>query len=343
MNNRGIKALLLAFVSTLLISGCAMLPLSEPSGDVYAESDSNAISDDVIVVGVSQLGSESVWRTANTASVQNALSEENGYFTIMNNARQKQENQIKAIRSFISQRVDYIVVAPLLEDGWENTLQEAKDAGIPVILMDRNVSADSSYYTTSVGTDKWAEGENAAKCLESILKKRGIYNKDINIVVLEGTHGSSAQLGRTMGFDSIARTHDNWNILERVDAEFTTSKGKEVMNEFLGKYEKVDVVISQNDDMTFGAIDAINEAGLKAGVDNGGIIVISFDACHEALELVRDGAIAAEIECNPEQGELISDIIQMLEAGEPVEKEYKVDELVFTKENVSEYIDSRSY
>lgn len=338
-----IKAIIALFLSIQMIVGCSALPLTDLSGDLYVDSDNSTISDDVIVVGVSQLGSESVWRTANTASVQNALSQENGYFAIMNNARQKQENQIKAIRSFISQRVDYIVVAPLLEEGWENTLQEAKDAGIPVILMDRNVSADSSYYTTSVGTDKWAEGENAAKCLESILKKRGLYNREINIVVLEGTHGSSAQLGRTMGFDSIARTHDNWKILERVDAEFTTIKGKEVMKDFLGKYDKVDVVISQNDDMTFGAIEAINEAGYKAGIENDDIIVISFDACHEALELVEKGIIAAEIECNPEQGELISEIIQMLEAGEKVEKEYKVEELVFTKENVSEYIDTRSY
>ena len=331
--------LILIFI--LLLSGCGIFETHIQSNE-YTDVEEAIMSEDFIVVGVSQLGSESQWRTANTASVQNALSRENGFFSIMNNARQKQENQIKAIRSYISQKVDYIVVAPLLEDGWENTLQEAKKAGIPVILMDRKVSADPSLYVTSVGTDKWAEGESAAKCLENILRQKGMSNSEINIVALQGTQGSSAQLGRTMGFASIAKEHENWNILEQVDAEFTTIKGKEVMRDFLQKYNDIDVVISQNDDMTFGALDAINEAGFTTGV-NGDIKIISFDACKEALQMVSQGIINVDIECNPLQGDYISDVINSIEKNETIKKEYIVDEMVFTKENVSEYLEERAY
>ena len=169
-----------------------------------------------IVVGVSQLGSESGFRTANTESVQNAFTQENGYFLIYNNARQRQENQLKAIRSFISQRVDYIIFSPVVETGWETVLQEAKEAGIPVILMDRSVDVeDESLYVTCVGSDFVEEGEKAGHWLEQELRKRGRTQEPVNIVVLTGTEGSSSQLGRTVGFDLVANKHENWNILEQ--------------------------------------------------------------------------------------------------------------------------------
>lgn len=300
--------------------------------------------DSRIVVGVSQLGSESGFRTANTESVQNAFTKENGYFLIYNNARQRQENQLKAIRSFISQRVDYIIFSPVVETGWETVLREAKEAGIPVILMDRSVDVeDESLYVTCVGSNFVEEGEKAGHWLEKELRKQRRTQEPVNIVVLTGTEGSSSQLGRTVGFDSVAHEHENWEILEQECAEFTSTKGKEVMRGFLRKYPDIDVVVSQNDDMTFGAIEAIRESGRTVGVD-GDIMIISFDAVESALEMVAEGTINVDIECNPNQGEYLLRVIDMLEAGEPVEKQYYVEEDVFTMENVTkEVLDERSY
>lgn len=299
---------------------------------------------DRIVVGVSQLGSESGWRTANTESVQNVFTKDNGYFLLFNNARQKQENQIKAIRSFISQRVDYIVFAPVVETGWETVLQEAREAGIPVILMDRKVDVtDTSLYVTCVGSDFVEEGVRAGRWLERDLIKRGMNGGTVNIVVLKGTEGSSSQIGRTVGFSTVASNHKNWNILEQEYADFTSAKGREVMEAFLRKYPDIDVVISQNDDMTFGAIEAIRDSGRTVGI-GGDITIISFDAVNTALGMVADGTINVDIECNPNQGEYISQVIEMLENGEEVEKQYYVEENVFTIDNVTkELIEERNY
>lgn len=299
--------------------------------------------ENLIVVGFSQLGSESLWRTANSESIQGALTRENGFFLEFHNARQKQENQIKAIRGFISQRVDYIIFSPATENGWETVLQEAKDAGIPVILVDRTASLeDDSLYTAWVGSDMTNEGEKAGIWLEEYLKEEGREEEEINIVVLQGTLGSSAQLGRTKGFQNIAREHPNWHILKQESADFTTAKGKEVMEAFLMTYSDIDVVISQNDDMTFGVLQAMEEEGITTGV-NGDVLLISFDAVHEALELVSQGVINVDIECNPEQGEYILEILRKLENGETVDKKNIVEEKVFTQENVDEYLDTRTY
>lgn len=322
----------------LFFVGCGFVGRMGPK-----EKEPDNSTQDLVVVGYSQIGSESVWRTANSASIQSALTKENGYFLIFNNARQKQENQIKAIRSFVSQRVDYIVFSPVTEDGWETVLQEAKEAGVPVILADRMVSVnDDSLYATWVGSNSREEGEKAGKWLEDYLRREGKSSREINIVVLQGTTGSSAQLGRTMGFDSIADKHKNWKILEQTSGDFTIAKGKEVMESMLKKYDKIDVVVSQNDDMTFGAMEAMDEKGITYGVD-GDVILISFDAVHDALQLVAEGKINVDIECNPEQGEYISEIIQKIENGESLEKKYYVEEQVFTMENVNDYLQQRTY
>jgi len=299
--------------------------------------------EDLIVVGFSQLGSESMWRTGNTASIQNALSKENGFFLQFHNARQKQENQIKAIRSFISQRVDYIVFAPVMEEGWETVLTEAKEAGIPVILVDRAVSGTAAHlYTTRVGTDGYWEGKQAGLWLEEDLKKKGQDSEDINIVVLQGTPGASIQIGRTNGFAEVANTHSNWKILDQQSADFTTAKGKEVMQQYLKKHEDIDVLFSQNDDMTFGAIEALREAGIYVG-EGDDIRIISIDGSRDALQLVAEGVIDVDVECNPEQGEMVAEVIRKMENDEEIEREYIVEDCVFTKDNVEEYIDSRTY
>lgn len=299
--------------------------------------------EDLIVVGFSQLGSESGWRTAHTTSIQQALTKDAGYFLIFNNARQMQDNQIKAIRSFISQRVDYIVFAPVIEDGWNTVLQEAKDAGIPVIVADRMVNVqDDSLYTTWIGMDAREEGKKAGRWLEEYLEQEQRQTEEINIIVLKGTIGSTAEIGRTKGFDEIAVQHENWHIIDSVTAEFTANKAKEVMRKMLRRYPKIDVLVSQNDDMTMGAIEAMQEAGIHFG-EGGDVTIISFDATRDALELVKEGRINVDVECNPVQGAYVNDIIQKLEHGEPVEKRYVVEEKVFTKENAAEFLEDRTY
>lgn len=300
-------------------------------------------SDDLTVIGFSQLGSESLWRSANSESVQEVFQKDNGYLLIFNNARQKQENQIKAIRSFISQRVDYIIFSPLTEDGWDTVLQEAKDAGIPVIVVDRMVAVeDESLYTAWVGSNIEEEGQKAGLWLEQHAEEQGLQEEPLNIVVLQGTLGSTAELGRTKGFNAIASEHQNWNILRQESGDFTAALAKEVMRGMLQQYPDIDVLVSQNDDMTFGALEAIEEAGLTTGAD-GDILVISFDAVREALELVKDGKINVNVECNPLQGDYILEVIEKLRRGETVEKYNYVKETVFTQENVSKLLPGRTY
>lgn len=328
---------IMAGLLVLLLGGCGM------AGTDSGGEATQAPNDDRIVVGVSQLGSESMWRTANTMSIQQAFSREKGYFLLFNNARQKQENQIKAIRSYISQRVDYIIFSPIVEDGWETVLQEAKDAGIPVIVMDRKVSCSSALYTAWVGSDFEEEGRNAGRWLEEDLKgKKFDSSEPIRIVVLQGTPDSSAVIGRTQGFAEIAQTHANWQILASEDADFTTAKGKEVMEKYLSEYDDIDVVVSQNDDMTFGAIEAIRAAGKTTGT-GGDITLISFDGTKSALEKVKSGVINVDIECNPLQGPYMEAIIEKLEAGEPVDKVRFVEEKVFTQKNVLSVLNDRMY
>ena len=331
----------MAAVLMILIMGLGLVSCKMFNSEL--EQDITAEEDNLIVVGYSQLGSEWVVRTANTARIEKALAEENGFFSQLKNARQKQENQIKAIRSFISQRVDYIVFSPIEEEGWRTVLTEAREAGIPVILVDRTISKkDESLYTTRVGTDTYWEGEQAGIWLEQELADAGQQDDIINIVVLEGTTGATSQIGRSVGFETIAKQHENWNIMASESGDFTTAKGKEVMQKYLWLYEDIDVLVSQNDDMTFGAIEALKESGRYIGVDDD-IRIISFDAGRSALELVKAGEIDVDIECNPEQGELLAEVIHKLQKGEMVEKEYMVEDKVFTIENVDAYLDSRTY
>ena len=331
------KTKLLMIIVLFLIVPMAFVHSSLKPIRILENKENEQVADsDLIVVGFSQLGSESDWRSANTKSIQNALSVENGFSLIYRNGRQRQENQIKDVRSFIFQEVDYIVIAPSLETGWDTVLEEAKKAQIPVILVDRLIDTkDESLYVTSVGTDKYQEGLKAGTWLEQM-------EGPLNIVILEGTTNSTAQLGRSQGFQDVADLHPDWKILAQKNGDFTKAKGKEVMTEFLQEFEDIDVLVSQNDDMTFGAIEAIQEAGKTCGVD-GEIKIISFDAVSEAFDKMEEGLINVDIECNPLQGELLAEIIERLEKGEAVEKAYYVYEKVFEAANASVDRIGRSY
>lgn len=291
------------------------------------------VSNEYIVVGFSQLGAESNWRSANSQSMRSTFTEENGYRLLFEDGQQKQANQIMAIRTFIQQEVDYIVLAPVTETGWETVLQEAKDAGIPVIIVDRMVDvSDSSLFTCFVGSDFGLEGKKAIEWLHQYTIAKEIAPEDIHIVNIQGTIGASAQIGRTRSL-AIAAAVNGWNLMAEMPADFTQAKGREVMEAFLNQYENINVVYCENDNEAFGAIEAIEAAGKKAGFDiiSGEIMVISFDgADEESMNYLLEGKIACIAECNPHHGPRVRTIIETLESGKTPEKYYYVDEEIFS-------------
>ena len=294
-----------------------------------------AAADDTITVGFSQVGAESDWRTANTESMKSTFSEENGYELIFDDAQQKQENQLTAIRNFIQQEVDYILLAPVTETGWDTVLQEAKDADIPVIIVDRMVDvSDDSLYTTWIGTDSLLEGRKAAEWLNAYTTAKGIDAKDVNIVDIQGTIGSTAQIGRSKGLEEGVDNY-GWNLLAQQSGEFTQAKGQEVMESMLKQYDNINVVYCENDNEAFGAIDAIEAAGKTVGSDiaNGEIMVMSFDTTNAGLTDTLAGKIACDVECNPLHGPRAEELIKALEAGEEVEKLNYVDDEIFATDD----------
>jgi simple sugar transport system substrate-binding protein len=295
---------------------------------------------DLIVVGFSQVGAESDWRTANTGSMKDTFSEANGYKLIFDDAQQKQENQIAAIRNFIQQEVDYIVLAPVTETGWDTVLQEAKDAGIPVIIVDRMIDvSDDSLFTAWVGSDFRLEGDKAAAWIVENFKDK----PEVNIVHIQGTIGSSAQIGRTAGLEDAVSKNPNLKIVAQQSGEFTQAKGQEVMESVLKQNAKIDVVYCENDNEAFGVIDALDAAGKTYGKD-GDIKIISFDATNAGLTDTLSGKINYNVECNPLHGPRVEKIIKQLEAGETPEKKAYVDETAFDATTITQGdIDARAY
>ena len=333
MKKRKVLAVLLcAAMTAALAVGCGG---SKGSDSSDKSSDSSSSSDDVITVGFSQVGAESDWRTANSQSMKDTFSKENGYDLIFDDAQQKQENQITAISNFIQQEVDYILLAPVTETGWDTVLQEAKDADIPVIIVDRMVDvSDDSLYTTWIGTDALCEGRKAAEWLNGFAEAKGIAASDIHIADIQGTIGSTAQIGRTKGLEEGVDKY-GWDLVAQQTGEFTQAKGQEVMESMLKQYDNINVVYCENDNEAFGAIDAIEAAGKTVGSDiaNGEIMVISFDTTHAGLQDVLDGKIECDVECNPLHGLRAEELIKKLEAGEDIDKLNYVDEEIFAHDD----------
>jgi len=327
----------------LAIMFCVLLFfLCACAGDKYTVSSTP--EDNLIVVGFSQVGAESEWRVANTESIKSTLSEENGYMLLFDDARQEQENQIRAIRMFIQQDVDYIIFSPKVETGWNSILLEAKEADIPVIMIDRYIEQeDWELFTAFVGSDFYKEGEIAVNWLEDFLKSKGREVEPIRIVHIQGTIGSTPQIGRTTALEKAVERNPNWQIIAQECGDFTRAKAYEVMSSVLKQTRDIDVVYCENDGEALGAIDAMEEAGLKCH-PNDGVIVISFDATRLGLEYCLQGKIALNVECNPLQGPYVDRIIKKLERGEPIDRINYVEETYFDYFTITrEIIDSRAY
>lgn len=330
--------------SLVIAAGCGASDTnssdSESSESAQSTSANDSGSNKLITIGFSQVGAESDWRVANTASMKSALSEKNGFKLIFADAQQKQENQIKAVRDFISQDVDVIAIAPVTETGWETVLGEAKDADIPVIIVDRMIKvSDDSLFSCWVGSDFQKEGVNAAEWLVNYMKEKGKTDKQ-NVVVLQGTIGSSAEIGRTKGFGDTIKKYDNFNILAQQTGEFTQAKGQEVMESFLKQYNDIDVVIAQNDNMAFGAIDALKAAGKAPGKD---VTIVSFDAVKAAFKSMIAGDMNVSVECNPLHGPRVAELAKKLMNDEKVEKIQYVDEKVYPAEIAEKELPNRQY
>ncbi|MDD2978424.1 MAG: ABC transporter substrate-binding protein [Hespellia sp.] len=324
MKKKLVAALLCVAMAATMAVGCGNKDAGSSEGGSTAAAGSE--SGDNITVGFSQVGAESDWRTANSESMKSTFSEDNGYTLIFDDAQQKQENQITAIRNFIQQEVDYIVLAPVTETGWDTVLQEAKDADIPVIIVDRMVDvSDDSLYTAWVGSNFELEGQKACEWLNQYAKAKGL--TEINIVDIQGTIGASAQIGRTKGLEDAAKAN-GWNLLASQTGEFTQAKGQEVMESMLKQYDNINVVYCENDNEAFGAIDAIKAAGKTVGPD-GDILVMSFDTTNAGITDTLDGSIICNTECNPLHGPRVEEIIKTLEEGGTPDKQAYVEEGIF--------------
>jgi simple sugar transport system substrate-binding protein len=271
--------------------------------------------DGLITLGFAQVGAESGWRTANTQSYQETFVESNGFKLVFLDANQDADKQKQDVRDLIAQNVEVIDIAPVTDSGWEPILQEAKEAGIPVIISDRQLQVDENLYLTYFGGDMEGEGKTAIKWLEDYIAKEGI-TEPLRIVHLQGTIGSTAQKGRSKALTDAVAAHDDWEIVAEQTGEFTQAKGQEVMESILQSGEDFNVVYSENDDMTYGAIDAMK----AAGIDHKEKIIITFDGNKTAIQMVVDGDIDVEAECNPLLGPQVADLIKRAQAGEQIPK-----------------------
>ena len=323
MKKRKLLGLILSVVMVVtMLGGCGGASNNKTSSGDGGSGDGN----DLITVGFSQVGAESDWRTANTESMKSTFTEANGYRLIFDDAQQKQENQLKAIRNFIQQEVDYIVLAPVTESGWDAVLKEAKDADIPVIIVDRMVDvSDDSLYTAWVGSNFKLEGQKACAWLKAYQAAKKI--DKINIVDIQGTIGSSSQIGSKEALNEAVKAN-GWNLLAQQTGEFTQAKGQEVMESMLKQYKDINVVYCENDNEAFGAIDAIEAAGKTVGPD-GDILVMSFDTTKAGITDTQSGKIILNTECNPLHGPRVEEIIKTLESGGTPEKKAYVEEGVF--------------
>ncbi|WP_404980161.1 MULTISPECIES: ABC transporter substrate-binding protein [unclassified Caballeronia] len=294
--------------------------------------------DKQITLGFAQVGAESAWRTANTVSVKSAAKDA-GINLKFSDAQQKQENQIKAIRSYIAQKVDVIAFSPVVESGWEPILVEAKNAKIPVILTDRNIDVkDKSLYVTMIGSDFLEEGRRGGKWLEDHYKNE---KGPINIVELQGTVGSAPANDRRAGLLEVIKNDPKFKVIASQSGDFTLAGGKQVMEAFVKTYGKqINVVYAHNDDMALGAIQAMEEAGMKPGKD---VTVVSFDATKGGFEAMIAGKINVDVECSPLLGPQLMTAVKDIVAGKQLPKRIVTEETIFPMSVAAQTLPQRKY
>jgi simple sugar transport system substrate-binding protein len=329
------KLTLSALLVLSLIVGCSKSDNSTTASNATTQGSASEPSSSGKVVGFSQIGAESTWRTAETESIKSEAANR-GVDLRFVDAQGKQENQIKALRAFIAQKVQAIILAPVVETGWEPVLKEVKAAKIPVILVDRGIEVkDDSLYATLIASDFVAEGRMAG---EWLAKKT---NGKANIVELQGTPGAAPANDRKKGFAEAIASHPDMKIIKSQTGNFNRNDGKATMEAFLkAEGRNINAVYAHNDDMALGAIQAIEEAGLKPGTD---IIVVSIDGVKDAFQAMVDGKLNCTVECNPLLGPAAFDAVEALTSGKELPKKTIVQDKLFEQSQAKEVIGSRKY
>ena len=323
------------FASSLGLVGCIQRP--DSLSTLLPDSNSNAKLEkkyEDLIVGYAQLGAESEWRAANTISIKETAEQLVVELRFLD-AQQKQDNQIEAVRKLIIQKVDIIGISPIVETGWEEVFQEAKNAGIPIILVDRRADVPEDFYVSYLGSDFLEEGRKAARIMADLV------NEKASIVELVGTIGSAPANDRYLGFREILKEYPQMHIIDSESGDFTRARGREVMAAFLKKYgNEITAVYAHNDDMALGAIDAIEEYGLNPGQD---IKIVSIDAARGAFEAMIAGKLNATVECNPLLGPQFFELALKVVNGQPIPKWVPSIEGIFFPEDASEILPTRKY
>ncbi|MFJ3581955.1 ABC transporter substrate-binding protein [Streptomyces sp. NPDC090127] len=314
--------------------GCALALATLTACGAGDGGGSKGAAGDRIVMGFAQVGAESGWRTANTKSVRESA-EAAGVELKFSDAQQKQENQIKAIRSYIQQKVDVIAFSPVVETGWDAVLLEAKRAKIPVILTDRAIdSTDTSLYKTFLGSDFVEEGRKAGTWLTQTA------SGPVDVAEIQGTTGAAPAIDRQKGFKDAVAQRSDIRIVATQSGDFTRAGGKQVMEALLRSHPDIDVVYAHNDDMGLGAIEAIKAAGKKPGTD---IKIITVDAVKAGMQALADGEINYIVECNPLLGDQLMDLAKKVVKGESVPERVVTEESAFTTEQAKKVLKDRKY
>ena len=356
MKKRIIPAALIMGITLIALTGCGKdagtstkVELRDDpvkSSTDYAEGSGNASQADssksdgkensnTIKIGFVQTANESGWRAAHTKSMEETFSDTSKYTYTFVDGQGDQAVQIAGIEKFINEGYDAIVLAPIVESGWDDILKKAQEAKIPVVIVDRQVDSDKSLYSCWVGSDFETEGKNAANWLVEQLGT----SAPKNIVVLEGTAGASATLGRTKGFNEIISQNGNYTILASETADFDKAKGKALMLDYLTRFPAIDVIVTQNDNMAYGVMEALTEKG--ANIEN--YTIISFDGEAEAFKLMVDGKIDLDVECNPLQGPTVEKLLTDLIDGKTVDKTQYMKEGVYPASTAKDEVANRKY
>ena len=325
MKSKTKKILLIVLISAFVIALITLVYFAIPKKTTKVEQQ-----DGKLILGFSQIGSESAWRTRNTQSIFEAA-EENDIQIIFDDAQQKQANQLKAIRSFIVYQVDVIAFVPIVSDGWDNVLMEAKEAGIPVIVVDRQIDSDQDLYAGFLGEDGFEEGFAAANFLVNKCKNR---SSKINIVEFSGTENSSIATLRAQGFRSVINQYEKFNIIYSQDGDFLRSRGKEMMDKIIKENnglkingQPIDVIYSHNDSMTLGLLDSLHNYHINPK----SVIIISIDAEQKSIDALVNGELNCVVECNPNCGPMLMNLVKKLASGGAIpRKSYMLDK-IFTE------------
>ncbi len=336
-----LKSILTCFflvVCMVTVTACGQQASEKQGEDKEKEASGK---DSLITVGFALSGSAAGWSGALIQSVKDNCTEENGINLLFEDADGDFDTQVELIRSFIEQKVDAIGFTPIVSDGWDEVLKEAKDAGIPVIMLDRTINtSDDTLYTSWVGSDFLLEGYKGADWLIDYMKENYTGKDKIKVAIFQGTVGASAEVGRTQGIEEMLGAEGNYDIVYKADGDFNHDGGVNNMQAVLDQGLDIDVLVAENDDMALGAIEVMEENGIKPGKD---IVILSFDATTPGFEAMIEGKINCDMECNPLSGGIFVDLIKKTLNGDPVEKKTYVQEQLFPADTAADYIDGRKY